>query len=117
MKTKYGYGLTKSHMNALRWANNRNTATGGFFIVGKGWKRYIGMGRGAPTASVKKLLEKDFVYFEDFGSRLISNKSTGPLEVYRFTERAVLLLAEHGGYKMPDGKIVSFSPLTEPSDV
>ena len=116
MKNKYGYGLTKSHMNALRWANNRSMTAGGYFIVSKGWKRYIGMGRGTPTASVKKLFERDLVYFDSFGSKMVSNKSTGPLEVYRFTERAVLLLAEHGGYKMPDGKIVSFSPLTEPSD-
>lgn len=108
-KNPYGYGLTKHHMNALRWANNKCSSSGGFFVVKEGWKRYIGMGRDAPTVSVRKLLEKDFICYDAFSSRLVSNKSTGPLEVYRFTERAVLFLAEHGGYKLPNGKVIEMT--------
>lgn len=110
-KNPYGHGLTKPQMNALRWANDKihlvtGSTIGGYFIVAPEWKRYIGMGRGTPTSSVRGLLEKDMVYLDKFAGRMVSNGSTGPLEVYRFTERAVIVLAENGGYKLPDGQVV-----------
>lgn len=106
MKNKYGYGITKSEMNALRWANDRNRDAGSFFIVKEGWTRYIGMGRGAPTKSVQKLFDRGLLYKDEFGGKMISDRTTGPLEVYRFTERVIFVLAKHGGYKLPNGKVV-----------
>ena len=109
VQNKYGYGLTKAEMNALRWANDKlhgDLSTSSFFIVREGWKRYAGMGRGTPTVSVRKLLEKGMIYKDEFGGKLVSDRTTGPLEVYRLTERAIHVLAQHGGYKLPDGQTV-----------
>ena len=101
-KNRYGYGLTKRDVDALRWANEAALHTTPFFITGPDFSPYKGARKGTPTKRVKRLLEKGMVW-RNCG---LESNLEGGLEVYCFTAEAIHMLAKNGGYKVPGTSMV-----------
>lgn len=98
MKNPYGYGIGEREVKWLRRGRS-DTGDGGFFITGRDMSPRKGFAKGWPTKKgIERLLDMGMIFRDTVHDDVFYRD--GELESYRFTARAVHVLARAGGYKV-----------------
>lgn len=99
-KNSYGYGMGERE---IKWLRRGRSGAGGFFITGKDMAPRKGFAKGWPTKKgIERLLDMGMIFRDTVHDDIFYRD--GELESYRYTARAVHVLAGAGGYEV-DGQV------------